>query len=269
MQKLFIILVLLLSVGILRAQNLITYSYRSVPADDFILNIAETNIGLPNYNKYDSIFINYDSAGDLLSRFTMPGSGKIISRFGWRSGRMHTGTDIKMTKGDTIYASYYGIVSRAKYYYGYGNMVVLGHANNIETYYAHLSSFLVKNGDTIRQGQPIGLAGSTGRATTSHLHFEIRENDKAYDPELVFDFDNFQIKESIANIVLLAELNKDVKKANNVAVNEPGGQHYIVRAGDSLWKIATRYKTSIQTICTLNNLTEQTVLQIGQVIRLF
>jgi len=136
------------------------------------------------------------SSGYLLSMFSLPGKGHIISRFGPRSGRMHTGTDIKMNTGDTIYAAFDGIVTRRKYYYGYGNMVVLDHGNNIETYYAHLSAYIVKDGDSVQMGDPIGLAGATGRATTSHLHFEIRENGKPYDSELVFDFENGKIGSS-------------------------------------------------------------------------
>ena len=257
MQKLFIFLILFVLVGTLQAQDLNTNSLRTVPSEVFVANMEVRNVG--------SIFIDYPSAGNLLSQFTMPGNGKVISRFGWRSGRMHTGTDIKMAKGDTIYASFYGVVSRAASYYGYGNMVVLGHVNNVETYYAHLSALMVKKGDTIRYGQPIGLAGRTGRATTDHLHFEIRENNKPYDPELIFDFENSLIKESIAKITYLTELNE----TQIGGAIESGTQHHTVRSGDSLWIISRRYKTPIQTLCLLNNINEQTVLQIGQRIRLF
>ena len=199
MQKLFIFLILFVSTGTLRAQVLNTSSLRAVPAENFIKNLTEANIRLLDFSNQN----RYVSTGELLSRFTIPGDGKVISRFGMRSGRMHSGTDIKMAKGDTIYASFYGVVTRAASYYGYGNMVVLQHANNLETYYAHLSAFLVKNKDTVWQGQPIGLAGSTGRSTTNHLHFEIRENGKAYNPEVVFDFENSQIRESITSVMYL------------------------------------------------------------------
>ena len=269
MQKLFIFLILFMSAGTLRSQVLNINSLKAVPAENFIIQITKSNIELPDFNNHDLIFTNYVSVGELLSQFTMPGNGKIISRFGWRSGSMHTGVDIKMAKGDTIYASFCGIVSRAVSYYGYGNMVVLEHVNNIETYYAHLSDFLVKNGDTIRYGQPIGLAGSTGRATTNHLHFEIRESGKPYDPELVFDFENSMIRESITSVMYLAGLNETKKSTAVVAAMEPVVQHYTVCKGDSLWEISKRYNTPIQTLCLLNNLNEQTILQIGQVIRLF
>jgi murein DD-endopeptidase MepM/ murein hydrolase activator NlpD len=208
------------------------------------------------------------SSGHLLSQFSIPGNGKVISRFGPRSGRMHTGTDIKMNKGDTIFAAYNGLVTRAKYYYGYGNMVVIDHGNNLETYYAHLTRCLVAPGYSVRMGEPIGLAGATGRATTNHLHFEIRENGRPYDAELVFDFENGKVRKLVVDMDNLAALHKELKP-KGYSVNEPTPEKYIVRNGDSLWKISRRYRTSITALCRLNNLTENTVLQIGQVIRLY
>lgn len=208
------------------------------------------------------------TSGYLLSMFTMPGSGHVISRFGPRSGRMHTGTDIKMSKGDTIYAAFDGIVTRRQYYHGYGNMVVLDHGNNIETYYAHLSGYLVKDGASVEMGEPIGLAGATGRATTSHLHFEIRENGKPYDSELVFDFENGKTRNKVAEIENLAELQKELKP-RGYSVNQPVSQKYIVRSGDSLYKISKRTKTTIKSLCMLNDLKETSILQIGQVLNVY
>lgn len=211
------------------------------------------------------------TATGLIMQFSMPVlDGKIISHYGPRSGRKHTGTDIKMAKGDTIYASFNGKVNRSQYYYGYGNMVVLDHGKSIETYYAHLSKMLVKNGDWVKKGQPVGLAGATGRATTSHLHFEIRENDNPYDPELVFDFENNRVRQEISSLETLAELHVDHKpKSNYTKINTPITQNYIVRSGDSLYKISKRAKTSIQALCQLNQLTESSILQIGQVIKVY
>jgi murein DD-endopeptidase MepM/ murein hydrolase activator NlpD len=208
------------------------------------------------------------NSGYLLSMFSIPGAGNVISRFGPRSGRMHTGTDIKMNKGDTIYAAFDGIVTRRKYYHGYGNMVVLDHGNNIETYYAHLSGYLVKNGVSVEMGEPIGLAGATGRATTSHLHFEIREDGKPYDSELVFDFENGKTRSKVAEMVNLAELQQELKP-KGYSVNKPVSQKYVVRSGDSLYKISKRTKTTIKSLCMLNSLKETSVLQIGQVLNVY
>lgn len=208
------------------------------------------------------------SSGYLLSMFTMPGSGHVISRFGPRSGRMHTGTDIKMNKGDTIYAAFDGIVTRRQYYHGYGNMIVLDHGNNLETYYAHLSGYLIKPGASVEMGEAIGLAGATGRATTSHLHFEIRENGKPYDTELVFDFENGKTRGKVAEMENLAELQKELKP-KGYSTNKPVPQKYVVRSGDSLSKISRKNKTSIKSLCQLNNLKETSILQIGQVLNVY
>jgi murein DD-endopeptidase MepM/ murein hydrolase activator NlpD len=214
------------------------------------------------------------TAGYLLSRFELPTTGKVISRFGPRSGRMHTGTDIKKEKGDTIFAAFDGQVSMSRYYHGYGNLVVLDHGNSLETYYSHLSKCLVKPGEPVKIGMPIGLAGATGRATTSHLHFEIREQGKPYDPELVFDFENRCIHDHVLKSENLAALNKELKPAKKTQTTTSSlqsvvSQNYIVRAGDSLYKIAKRSKTTITTLCNLNHLTEATILQIGQVIKVY
>jgi murein DD-endopeptidase MepM/ murein hydrolase activator NlpD len=220
------------------------------------------------------------TAGYILSRFQLPTTGNVISKFGPRRGRMHTGTDIKKVKGDTIYAAYDGQVTMAKYYYGYGNLVVLDHGHSLETYYSHLSKCLVKPGEPIKIGEPIGLAGATGRATTTHLHFEIREEGKPYDAEMVFDFENGIIRDHVLKTENLAALHKELKPAKvnsnpsvssvvSSSVHSIVSQNYIVKAGDSLYKIAKRAKTSIETLCKLNNLTEASVLQIGQVIKVY
>lgn len=208
------------------------------------------------------------TAGQLLMQFSVPGNGNVISHFGPRSSRMHTGTDMKMPIGDTIYAAFNGRVSRANYYYGYGNLVVIRHEKNIETYYGHLSKFLIKSGEWVQKGEPLGLAGATGRATTSHLHFEIRENNNPYDPELVFNFENGRVRSEVGNMENLAHLQKELNP-KAYSVNQPITQKYVVRSGDSLWKISKKAKTSIQTLCSLNALSENSVLQVGQVLKVF
>jgi len=252
------------------AQYVNTDSLVFIEGSDFPILISE----LDSLEKYspdilpENFHLGSVTSGYLLSMFSLPGSGHVISRFGPRSGRMHTGTDIKMAKGDTIYAAFDGIVTRRKYYYGYGNMVVLNHGYNIETCYAHLSEFIVKDGDSVEMGDPIGLAGATGRATTSHLHFEIRENEKPYDSELVFDFENGKTRDIVAEKENLAELQKELKP-KGYAVNKPVSQKYVVRSGDSLSKISKINKTSVKSLCMLNNLRETSVLQIGQVLTVY
>ena len=221
-------------------------------------------------NQVDSIAKQKKSDNpSYLSQFLLPGNnGHILSGFGPRSGRMHYGTDIKMNKGDTVFAVNSGTIIRAGWGHGFGNIIIVQHENNIQTYYAHLSKFLEKSGSWVNKGDPIGLAGSTGRARGSHLHFEIHEKGQAFDPELVFNFSKQQIREDAKNLDTLVALHRKLKPkgySKNVAVPE----FYKVRSGDSLWVISRRFKTSIKEICRLNRISENAVLQIGQPLRLY
>ena len=95
---------------------------------------------------------------------------------------MHTGIDIANSSGTNIAASQNGKVIFTGYQGSYGKLIVIRHANGMETAYAHLSRISVSVGDTVTQGQSIGKMGSTGGSTGSHLHFEIRKNGTAVNP---------------------------------------------------------------------------------------
>lgn len=126
-----------------------------------------------------------------LRGFAMPTpSRKITSKYGSRWGRQHQGLDVKVYTGDTIYAAFDGKVRMVKYNAsGYGYFVVIRHPNGLETLYGHLSKQIVKQNQIVHAGQPIGLGGSTGRSTGSHLHFETRILGQAINPALLFDFE--------------------------------------------------------------------------------
>lgn len=116
--------------------------------------------------------------------YPLPG-GKVISGFG--GARSHSGNDIKTRPNDTIVAAFDGIVTRSDRFAGYGLCIIVRHPCGLETRYSHQSKNFVKAGERVRAGQPIGLTGRTGRATTEHLHFETRLNGRAFDPTLLFD----------------------------------------------------------------------------------
>lgn len=104
----------------------------------------------------------------------------ITSAFGWRlhpisgSWRLHSGTDLGAPIGTPVLAVQDGQVLTADYLGGYGNSVILSHnQHQQETLYAHLSEMLVTPGQTVKQGEVIGLVGSTGNSTGPHLHFEL------------------------------------------------------------------------------------------------
>ena len=147
--------------------------------------MADVRVTTPGlFAKSNHIYLHVDSLKDHEYAFPLPG-GKVISAYGTRGG--HSGTDIKTCAKDTIRAAFDGVVRMSKPYYAYGNIVVIRHANGLETLYSHNFKNLVKAGDVVKAGQAIGLTGRTGRATTEHVHFETRINGQHFNPNLIFD----------------------------------------------------------------------------------
>ena len=147
--------------------------------------MADVRVTTPGlFAKSNHIYLHLDSLKDHEYAFPLPG-GKVNSAYGTRGG--HSGTDIKTCAKDTIRAAFDGVVRMSKPYYAYGNIVVIRHANGLETLYSHNFKNLVKAGDVVKAGQAIGLTGRTGRATTEHVHFETRINGQHFNPNLIFD----------------------------------------------------------------------------------
>ena len=110
------------------------------------------------------------------------------SSYGKRFGRNHNGVDIGASLSDTVYAAFDGKVRFSTYNAGgYGLLVVIRHYNGLETYYGHMSRLLVTPNEHVQSGQPIGMAGSTGRSSGVHLHFETRFCGLPIDPEKLID----------------------------------------------------------------------------------
>lgn len=109
-----------------------------------------------------------------------PVNGILRSSFGGRNdpfsgeGAFHTGIDLQAPKGTPVHVTADGVVESAGWSRGYGRLVVVDHGNGIDTYYAHLSHFLVLPGEEVRRGQVIALSGASGRATGPHIHYEVR-----------------------------------------------------------------------------------------------
>jgi murein DD-endopeptidase MepM/ murein hydrolase activator NlpD len=102
--------------------------------------------------------------------------------FGGRTYEFHAGMDIEGERGDTVMSPANGVVIKAGWEGGYGNLIEIDHGNGLTTRYGHLSKIEVTVGDNIERGQLIGLIGSTGRSTGPHLHYELRLNDKVINP---------------------------------------------------------------------------------------
>ncbi|WP_277584069.1 M23 family metallopeptidase [Psychrobacillus antarcticus] len=120
--------------------------------------------------------------------FAWPAEGGYISsKMGYRWGRQHEGIDIARPSGFTIKATDNGIVVAAGWDGTYGNRIIIDHQNGYKTTYAHLSSITAKVGEVVPTGTKIGVMGSTGRSTGTHLHFEVEKNGVTINPLTVLN----------------------------------------------------------------------------------
>jgi murein DD-endopeptidase MepM/ murein hydrolase activator NlpD len=101
--------------------------------------------------------------------------------------RFHTGIDLGVPTGTPVYAAAPGVAHVLPSDGGYGNLVLIAHGNGWFTLYAHLSRFVVHDGDVVRRGALVGRSGSTGFSTGPHLHFEIRSGQRPVDPCIYLD----------------------------------------------------------------------------------
>jgi len=117
-------------------------------------------------------------------RLAYPTSGAIVSPFGARWGKNHEGVDIATNHGTPVVAAEVGTIQRSGYLGAYGLCIDISHGNGVVTRYAHLSSTAVEPGQRVERGQFIGRAGSTGRSTGPHLHFEVMVNGICKNPTI-------------------------------------------------------------------------------------
>jgi len=224
---------------------------------------------------------------------------KVNSHYGPRSGRYHNGIDLDLRVGDTIYAVFSGKVRYAKYNSGgFGNLVIIRHYNGLETYYAHLSKFLVSPNQTVKVGQPIALGGNTGRSTGPHLHLEVRFYEEPINPEEIIDFERLKLRKE--NLFLHKQLFRPGAKpsdevevlSSDQLVSQPYSQsienstalviaptvvrptlkksqkmYHQIRLGDTLSKIALKYHTTVGSLSKLNGISLTTTLVIGRSLR--
>lgn len=151
--------------------------------------VVATTTKYPNMNSSGfSTSRSTTSAKKLGISFVKPTSGVVTSRFGARWGSTHTGIDIGAPTGTSIKAAAGGTVIFSGWKGTLGKLIVISHGNGVQTYYAHCSSLLVSSGQTVSAGQLIAKMGSTGRSTGPHLHFEIRLNGYAINPQSYIGF---------------------------------------------------------------------------------
>ena len=183
------------------------------------------------------------------------------SPYGLRKHRLHRGVDMHLHVGDSVVAAYPGKVVVSKYNRrGYGNYVMIEHANGTRTLYGHLQKRLVEVGATVEGGQLIGLGGNTGRSSGPHLHFEIRYGEVNIDPATVFNIQEGTLQPNADHY----PLGPAIDSHNAIQAELSKHRFHRVRPGDTLGKIAQMYGTTIEKLCKLNNITRTTILRIGQ-----
>ncbi|MEM9024067.1 MAG: M23 family metallopeptidase, partial [Bacteroidota bacterium] len=151
-----------------------------------------------------------------------------------------------------------GMVRVASYQGGYGRLVIVRHHNGLETSYAHLHRLRVKPGQMVKAGDLIGLGGSSGNSTGSHLHFECRFKGIPINP---LNFISIKEKALIGDTLVLR------KTKYGYAAYPSGVIVHTVTPGDNLYDIAKKYGTTTYRLCELNGIRRNAMLIVGQRIR--
>ena len=253
--------------------------------EDSYINLY-ANVELPSEYKID------------LRGFCMPTANRIVtSNYGYRPRfrRQHKGIDINAYKGDTIRAAFDGKVRIVTFQKGgYGNVVVIRHPNGLETVYGHLSKHLTEKDKNVKAGDPIGLAGSTGRSTGTHLHFETRLLGEYIDPAKLFDFEHQDVTgdfyvfkgrgrgtllgKHVANSTSESELaqieeedvtynSSETAKSSRNKRSARNTRIHKVRSGETLSSIARKHGTSVKALCRANGISTKTKLRVGQILK--
>jgi murein DD-endopeptidase MepM/ murein hydrolase activator NlpD len=131
----------------------------------------------------------YEGGASYSKGMLLPADGWISRSFsgGGEGKAAHPGIDIVAARGTPVRCALDGVVKSARWDDTYGNVVVVAHADSLQTVYGHNDRILVKEGDHVTKGQIIAVLGSTGRSTAPHLHFEVLKGDKPVDPGTYLD----------------------------------------------------------------------------------
>jgi len=240
----------------------------------------KTNWDTKKFNPYKGQQVNFPFELRFEdTHFSSPVDRKIVvtSRYGWRRGRAHQGIDIDLQIGDTVKTILGGKVRYVGYHGGHGKTVVVRHHNGLETVYAHLSTFLVKENEDVEKGQAIAKGGITGNARGSHLHLEVKYHGKNVHPEYLFDFsDTTKVRSEhifVTRKWATAHYHKSTRKSNIVVhksiddiaiIKEQQKKIYTVKKGDNLYRIAVRHGLPLTEICKINSIRRNSILKIGQ-----
>ena len=238
-----------------------------------LLNEANTVPSADMYPEWINTRVHFnhalpDSFRIDLRGFVMPTTNtKVTDKFGYRPRRkrVHNGIDVKVNRGDTIYAAFDGKVRITAYQRrGYGHYVVIRHHNGIETLYAHLQKKLVDANENVKAGDPIGIGGNTGRSSGPHLHFETLLLGKCLDPALMFDFKNQDVT---GDSYLYRRPGSKYIENGVVKIAGPEKKYHKVKSGETVGKIAKKYGVEQEMIFKLNKINARTIIRPGQTLR--
>lgn len=183
----------------------------------------------------------------------------VTSEFGFRRYRWHHGTDLRLRTGDPIYSVFDGIVRVRSYdRNGYGYYIVVRHKNGLETLYGHMSKLIAEVGQEVKAGDILGLGGSTGRSSGPHLHFEVRYQGLSINPTEMFDFNLGRLKSDVY-MITASSFDHVIQTQESV--------YHRVRSGENLSIIARRYGVRVSTLTRLNNISTNSILRVGQRLR--
>lgn len=158
---------------------------RTVPVEQVATIPAQSaRIATPEPEKTPEAAIKAAEPAGAMQSFRWPVKGRVIAGFGPKpNGGQNDGINLAVPEGTPVKAADDGVVAYAgNELKGYGNLVLIRHANGFVSAYAHASELMVKRGDTIKRGQVIANAGQTGNVTSPQLHFEIRKGSTPVDP---------------------------------------------------------------------------------------
>ncbi len=172
-----------------QVEEVVANLYKEKPVEQTVTKVASKKSSRTSNSSSGSFSTSTNLSKSKVSlgiSLIKPITGTITSRFGSISSvrsSAHTGLDIAASAGSAIKAAASGTVTFSGYKGSYGYLVVVTHSNGVQTYYGHCSKLYVSAGQTVSQGQTIAAVGSTGNSTGPHLHFEIRVNGVAYNPQ--------------------------------------------------------------------------------------
>ena len=199
-----------------------------------------------------------------------------------KRGDFHPGVDLSVEYQTLVKSCFDGVVRMAKPYGDYGLTVVVRHYNGLETVYAHLDKVCVKPGQMVNAGDVIGQTGHSGNVKENTLHFETRFMNEHFDPELMIDFDEEDLRKNTLSLssedirVIDTEqtgtapktpVSQTTQSRVSVSPDNANATYHVVQKGESLYRISQMYQTTIDRILKLNNLENPDKIAEGQRLR--